>query len=230
MHDVVLTLHWLAGAVALVVVPLALAVRKGGRWHRRWGWAFVGAMALVCLSAIVVSVPKRNFVMALVALFSGHLVLAGWRSLWLKDLHRGQRPTWVDWALHGSAAVFNAGLLLWGIMGRVLRHDHNPMYIVFAVFGAIGMLLVFRFAWQFWKRRHERHEWLFDHITGMLAGYIATVSAFSAVNLADHLPTLLTWLWPTLVGTPAIVFAVRYYRKRYGRNRTPHDDFKVKIR
>jgi uncharacterized membrane protein len=228
----ILRLHWVAGGLALVVAPLALLVRKGSRWHRRWGWIFIGSMAVVCVSAIMVSLPRRNYVMALVALFSAHLVLAGWRSLYLKRLHKGQRAEWIDWSLHGAAAVFNFSLLLVGLGGMVLRHHHSPMFKVFAVFGFVGSALVFRYAWLFIKRRHERHEWLYGHLTGMIAGYIATVSAFSAVNIAPRLPQsmmVIAWLWPTIVGAPLIWITTRWYRQRYARNRTPHDDYKVKL-
>ena len=63
----------------------------------------------------------------------------------------------------------------------------------------------------------------------MMAGYIATVSAFSAVNLSTLLPVVVAWLWPTLLGTPVIILLVRHYRQRYGHHRTPQDDFKVKL-
>lgn len=225
-------LHWLAGGVALVVAPLALFMRKGGRWHRRWGWVFIAALVLMCGTALAAALPGRDVVMALVALFSAHLGLVGWRALYLKDLHKGLRPGWIDWTLHGTAAVFNAGLLLWGVAGLLLKHDHDPMYPVFTLFGAIGSAVVVRFAWHFVRNRHDRHQWLYDHMIGMVAGYIATVTAFSAVNLAPLVPQALAgmaWIWPTAVGAPAIHYAIRHFRRRYGRSRTPHDDFKVKL-
>ena len=221
--------HWIAGGVALVVAPLAMAVRKGGRWHRRCGLAFVYSMMVVCATAIMVAIPKGNVVMALVAVFSFHLTASGWRALYLKKLHKGQRPTRIDWLLHGTAGAFNFCLLLWGMGGMLMHHTRDPMHIIFAVFGAIGTVLVLRYVRQFYKRRHDRSEWLFDHFTGMIAGYIATVSAFSAVNLSAYLPALVTWLWPTVIGTPIIFYLVRHYRKRYGPSRTPHEDFKVKL-
>ena len=107
-----LRVHWVAGGVALLVAPLAMAVRKGGRWHRRWGKAFVYAMAIVCVTAIAISIPKDNYLMALVAVFSFHLTATGWRALYLKKLHKGQRPTAVDWLLHGTAGAFNFCLLV----------------------------------------------------------------------------------------------------------------------
>ena len=73
---------------ALVAAPLAMAVRKGGRWHRLWGKIFVYTMMLVCSTAIVVGVARENIIMALVAVFSFHLVASGWRGLYLKKLHK----------------------------------------------------------------------------------------------------------------------------------------------
>lgn len=224
-----LQVHWIAGGVALVVAPLAMAVRKGGRWHRRWGRTFVFAMLVVCITAVLVALPKGNALMALVAVFSFHLTAAGWRALYLKRLHKGQRPAAIDWVLHGTAGAFNFCLLLWGVGGIVLRHTKDPRHIIFAVFGTVGTVLVLRYARQFFKRRHDRHEWLYDHMSGMMAGYIATVSAFSAVNLSTLLPVVVAWLWPTLLGTPVIILLVRHYRQRYGHHRNPQDDFKVKL-
>ncbi|MBL7964388.1 MAG: DUF2306 domain-containing protein [Flavobacteriales bacterium] len=222
------TLHLLAGSLALVAAPLALVVRKGGRWHRRWGRVFVYAMVVVCISAIWMAWHKANYLMILVAVFSLHLCGSGWRALYLKRLHKGQLATWVDWALHGTAGLFNAGLLIWGVSGLLLKHDTSPFYIIFTVFGGIGSWMVVRQAGRFMKRAVDRDQWFFDHITGMLAGYIATVSAFSAVNI-EFMPAALRWLWPTLVGTPAIVLTIRYYRSRLNEHRRPHDIAKVKI-
>ena len=36
--------HVVAGTLVLAVAPAAMIVRKGGRWHRRWGIAFMAAM------------------------------------------------------------------------------------------------------------------------------------------------------------------------------------------
>lgn len=60
----------------------------------------------------------------------------------------------------------------------------------------------------------ERRWWWFVHMVNMLSAYIATVSAFSAVNL-DLLPPLVQWLWPTAVGTPAIFVWVAYHKRRF---------------
>lgn len=49
----------------------------------------------------------------------------------------------------------------------------------------------------------------------MGAGYIATVTAFSTVNFL-FLPLVARWLWPTVVGLPAIAHAIRRYEREVG--------------
>ncbi len=50
----------------------------------------------------------------------------------------------------------------------------------------------------------------------MIGSYIAAVTAFSVVNFY-FLPTTLRWLWPTMIGTPAIAIWISYYKRRFSR-------------
>ena len=52
----------------------------------------------------------------------------------------------------------------------------------------------------------------------MLAGYLATVSAFSVVNLT-FLPPVVRWLWPTVIGTTGILLWSRYYRRKFAQQK-----------
>ncbi|MBL0044630.1 MAG: hypothetical protein IPP33_09610 [Flavobacteriales bacterium] len=65
---------------------------------------------------------------------------------------------------------------------------------LFTTFGFIGMGMVAMNFGKFFKRKHDKREWFFGHITGMLGGYIATVSAFSAVNFGNWFPWMPAWL------------------------------------
>ena len=59
---------------------------------------------------------------------------------------------------------------------------------------------------RFLKQPTSRMFWWFDHMQGMIASYIAAMTAFSAVNLSHWFgPAWWVWLWPTIVGVPAIV-------------------------
>jgi hypothetical protein len=55
-------------------------------------------------------------------------------------------------------------------------------------------------------------------MTSMIASYIAVVTAFSVVNFS-FLPLTAKWLWPTVIGTPAIFIWVTYYKIRFNRRK-----------
>ncbi len=220
--------HIAAGAVAFVVAPLAMAVAKGGDWHRRWGITFFYAMATVAVSAIGLGILHANWLMAMVAVFSFQLVASGYRALFLKRLHEGQRPVLMDKVMMGAATLVNGGLFMWGLINVMLGHRQGGS-IIFLVFGAIGLLFVWRDYQRFYKTSHDKREWLYAHMTGFLGGYIATVSAFSAVNLEMIKPMWLQWLWPTLVGSPLIALWVRHYRKKFAGGRRSRDLFDIRL-
>lgn len=228
MLQSILTLHALAGFFAFVVAPLAMIAHKGGDWHRRWGKAYFYAMAVVVVTAITAGLMRPNWLMVLVAVFSFQLVASGYRALFLKRLHEGQRPGGWDTLLMGAGILVNGGLFMWGLIHLMLGHRTGGP-IIFLVFGTIGLLFVWRDYRRFFKTSHDKREWLYAHMTGFLGGYIATVSAFSAVNLSMIKPMWLQWLWPTVLGAPLIALWVGYYRKRFEAGGRSRDLFDLRI-
>ncbi len=225
----VLRVHAASGGVALVVAPLAMLVRKGGDWHRRWGRIFFYSMAVVCLTAIISGILRPNPLMALVAIFSFHMCASGYRALYLKRVHQGQRPGRVDFLLHGIAGLVNGGLFLWG-MGHLMLGHRDSFSLIFTAFGAVGLLMVWGQMRRFYKTNHDKRDWFYAHMAGFLGGYVATVSAFSAVNLHMIKPVWLQWLWPTLVGAPLIALWIRYYRNSFAKGRRMHSMTDIRIR
>ena len=71
------------------------------------------------------------------------------------------------------------------------------------VFGGIGVVFGSLDAREF--RRDAASEWMVSHLQRMIAAFIATVSAVSAVNLTAVLG-IWAWLWPTVAGVPLIVY------------------------
>ncbi|HRP00451.1 MAG TPA: hypothetical protein PLN54_13530 [Flavobacteriales bacterium] len=226
---IIISIHAVSGVIALLVAPLAMLVAKGGDAHRLWGRTFFYAMAVVATTAILAGILRPNTLMALVAVFSFHMIASGYRALYLKKLHQGQRPNGVDIFLMGTAGIVNAGLFLWGL-SHVLMGDRAAGPIIFLVFGTIGLSFVWRDFQRFHQRTHDKREWLYAHMSGFMGGYIGTVSAFSAVNLEMIQPVWLRWLWPTVLGVPLIVGWIRYYRKRFAGGRRTRDLFQVRIR
>ena len=199
--------HVAAGALALVAGGVALATEKGGRRHVRAGRVYVASMAVVVATVLplfaVDPTTFRTFLL-LVAVFSGYFVFSGYRALARKG--PGDDPAAVDWA--GAVTVVAASLALGG-WGLVVLAGGDTFGVVMAVFGTIGALVGTADLRAFRARRDG--PWLVDHLSRMVAGYIATVTAVAVVN-AGPLPAVVAWLAPTAVGVPLIW----YWQAEYG--------------
>jgi hypothetical protein len=58
--------------------------------------------------------------------------------------------------------------------------------------------------------------WWYGHLGNFIASYIAAWSAFSVVTLGQMLGnTWYLWLWPSMVGIPAIALTTAYYKRKF---------------
>lgn len=201
-----LWLHIAAGTVAVLAGVGALVTTKGGRRHRTAGKLFLIAMAVTMATVFVLlAAAPTTFrtVLALVAVFSGYLAFSGYRVLSRKRPSDG--PGTVDWL--AASAVVLACLALGG-WGGVWFLAGSEFGLVMAVFGGIGVVFGGQDLRSF--HRGESGAWLVSHLQRMLAAFIATVSAVSAVNLTPVIGVA-AWLWPTVVGTPLIAYWSQKY-------------------
>ncbi|MGA9039281.1 MAG: hypothetical protein WB421_01985 [Terriglobales bacterium] len=219
---VLLALHITCGGVAFICAPVALSTAKGGKTHRRWGKIYFWAMTGVAATALVLSFALPIFFLAMVAVFSFYSAFAAYRILSLKDMYRGARPKPVDWLAAVITALSSLLLFLMGflkpqLMGvGVVQVAGHTISIVSIVFGIIGMRMGLASILQFIKPPTEKMFWWFDHMQGMMGSYIAALTAFSAVNLSRWFGAAWwVWLWPTIVGAPAITVWTTYYKKKF---------------
>ncbi len=219
---VLLALHIACGTVGFVCAPVALATAKGGATHRRWGKIYFWAMAGVAATALVLSLALPVFFLTLVAVFSFYAAFAAYRVLSLKDMYKGARPKALDWA---AAIVTVAASFLLFLMGFIrpemirvglIEVAGHSVSVVSIVFGVIGMRLGQASISLFLKPPAEKMFWWFRHMQGMMGSYIAAMTAFSAVNLSRWFGAAWwVWLWPTIVGLPAITIWTVYYKKKF---------------
>lgn len=207
--------HIAAGMTALFVAPVAMATAKGGPAHRRWGKVYFWMMAVVATTAIPLGLWRPNYFLMLAAVFSFYFAFTGYRALFRKRPHRGERATALDWGAAGVTFAASAALIALGVLRPTrLWVELAPVAIAF---GILGLFLAGKDARAFLRPPEDRRAWWFAHMAGMLGSYIATVSAFSVVNFT-FLPTTVRWLWPTVLGTPLIAIWITYYRRRFGRS------------
>ena len=212
---VLLWAHIACGGVAFVCAPVALLTAKGGRSHRRWGKIYFWAMAGVAATALVLSIALPIVFLALVAVFSFYAAFSAYRILFLKDLARGGHARWFDWAAALVTFASSAALAWVGYFRPRLVPGTGVIAIVF---GGLGMLLAGRSLATFLQPPEEKQFWWFLHMRGMIASYIAAVTAFVVVNLAPHFGNAWwVWLGPAIIGVPGIVLWQGYYRKKFGK-------------
>jgi hypothetical protein len=217
-----LAFHIACGVVGFVCAPVALSTAKGGKTHRRWGKIYFWAMAGVAVTALVLSFALPVFFLAMVAVFSFYSAFAAYRILHLKDLYKGERAKAVDWiaaivTILSSLLLFVMGFLRSQLIGvGVIQVAGRTISIVSVVFGMIGMRMGYSSIRRFLKPPSNRMFWWFDHMQGMIGSYIAAMTAFSAVNLSRWFGAAWwVWLWPTLVGVPAIAIWTAHYEKKF---------------
>lgn len=210
LEQVILTTHIAAGSVALLLGAGALAMRKGGRRHRGFGRWFWRMMVLVLMSAVAALPFRNNAFLASLAVFAAYMTFSGVRVL---RRRRGAEPTAIDWIASALALVLGIGLSLLALANPPAQGATT----VVAVLGGVALYATYDLV-NFRARLFARwpNAWLYEHIWKMVGAYTSVVSAFSGSVLQLFEPP---WrqLWPSMVGTPALLILVFYYRARLAR-------------
>jgi uncharacterized membrane protein len=213
LYQTLRILHIGAGMTAFFVAPVALLARKGGQAHALWGHVFFWGMVAVVTSAVPLTVLKPNTFLFLVAAFSFHLSLSGYRAVVRRRAADPARAAKLDLAIAAAMVLFYLALAGWGVHLFTLR-PHHPFGYVSLAFAGIGLRFSVTEIYGFLRPSGDRMAWWYDHMQGMVASYIAAVSAFSAVNFV-FLPDVLRWLWPTLIGAPLLWYWKRHYQRKF---------------
>ena len=200
---VLLVIHIAAGSVALLTAFVALVTAKGGVIHVRAGRIYAIGMTLIFLTAIPLAILGASVFLLLIAFFSFYLVFAGWRFA----RNRSRRPQPVDWIAVTILGL--TGVAMWGY-AVVLGLSGAGNWITLVVFGFIAVALsvadgLFFNQGRSGRRRPAPHVRIQRHLTNMMAGTIATITAVMVVNVSMN-PVWVPWLLPTIVITPLIIW------------------------
>lgn len=208
-----LAIHIASGAGSFLFAPIALATAKGGKQHKRWGMVYLWCMGIVAATALPMAFYRPVLFLALVAIFSFYSAFSGYRILRLKGLVSGSSATPLDWA--AAIITFGSSAAL-AVLGW-LRPDIMRMPpAVPIVFGLIGMRLAYAEMRKFIVKPKEKMFWWYTHLGNFIGSYIAAWTAFSAVTLSQYLGNAwYVWLWPTILGVPAIVLTTAYYKRKF---------------
>lgn len=210
-----LMLHIAGGALSLLSGLGAMVTSKGSTLHRRFGKIYFYSMTAVFVGALATAIGHHRDFLLMVAFFSYYLTVRGYRILYLKKLHLGQRPAALDWIIIAVSAVFIVSLLGWGAWALM---QGAGMGIVGIAFGAIGSTFLWKDIRSFRIPPQEKMHWWYGHINAMGGSYISAVTAFVVVNIQIGQLNWLLWLLPSVIGGTMIGRTIRHYRKKFVAN------------
>ena len=198
-----LIIHILAGTLALMAAVSAVVSSKGKKGHIIAGRTYFWGMTIIFLTAIPMSIVSGNVFLFLIAIFSFYLAYAGMRFA----RNRTGIANIFDWVAVGLMIL--SGTLMW-CLAIYYFINNNSQYITLIIFGFIAISLGYT---DFRGYRHKSaigKQRIARHLTNMLAGTIAVITAVLVTNIYIE-PVFILWILPTIVITPIIFWWNRKY-------------------
>ena len=193
---ILLSIHILAGSVALLSAASALSTEKGKKFHVLIGKAYFWSMVIIFLTAIPMSIITGNVFLFLIAIFSFYLAFSGMRFA----KNRTGVPTRID--LIAVNFMFLSGVGMW-ILAIIFFIDNNFQFITLTVFGFLALFLGYGDFQTFKDQTAIGKERIAKHLTNMMGATIAVVTAVLVVNPPTN-PEWVWWILPTVLITPII--------------------------
>lgn len=218
MSLIMIIIHIVSGFTALVCGAVAILPKKGKGRHKKAGRTFFWSMIAVALTAIYLSIVNVIPFLFLIAIFSYYLTWTGYKSIHWKNKSLPIFVYWFDLISTCIVTIFGIVMVLLSVLSWFNIHINemiSSLKVILLIFG-VGTLI---FSIQDLKiiisnKSISKFLWMYLHIGRMLGAYIATFTAFLVVN-SQYFPTpLISWLAPTILGTPLIVYWVRRYRNK----------------
>lgn len=226
LFTLILAVHVGAGAVALTSFWGAVATRKGGPAHRRWGFIFAAAIYAASVMALGMGTLSLFWPLAMHAgltdesLYRG---LFGWMMLYLGLLtmsmtryglimvvNKRNHPANRHWTMVTLQLLVlaAAGNCAWH--GVVLR---QPLMIGVSI---IGFGTTLTYLWYMFHPTPGRADYIPEHLKAMVATGIAAYTAFLSVGLVEMFPqhafNPIIWAIPTVAGLVIIAHFLKGLR------------------
>ena len=226
LFHIILAVHVGAGIVALTSFWGAVATRKGGPLHRRWGAAFSAAIYAASYMALGMGLLSLRWPLAMhpgltdEPLYRG---LFGWMMLYLGLLtlsmtryglkmvaNRRDHPANRHWTMVALQILVLAAAVNCAWHGIVLR---QPLMIGVSI---IGFGTTLTYLWYMFRPDPARGDYIAEHLKAMVATGIAAYTAFLSVGLVEMFPAHAfnpaIWALPTVAGMAIIIHFLRLHR------------------
>ncbi len=223
LFTLVLAIHVGAGIVALSSFWGAVATRKGGAAHRRWGWIFTASIYAAAVCAMVMGLLSLRWPLAMhPGLTDGPLYrgLFGWMMLYLALLtasmtryglqmvaNKRNHPANRHWSMVALQIAVLVAAVNCAVHGVLLR---QPLMIGVSI---IGFGTTLTYLWYMFRAAPQRNAYIPEHLKAMVATGIAAYTAFLSVGLVELFPRYAfnpaIWALPTFAGLAIIAYFLR---------------------
>ena len=198
IYSYLLPIHITAGFIALATSFAALISAKGKKLHRIFGQLYFASMVVIFCTALPMALIKSNFFLFLIAIFSFYFAFQG--LAFAKN--RTGKARRIDWI--GTIIMALLGLSMWALAAYDIFIG-NTQAITLILFGIIAITLG---GGDFYAYKHNvavGKKRIARHLTNMMAGTIAVITAVLVVNV-DIEPQWIWWILPTIIITPLIIW------------------------
>ena len=193
--------HIIAGSISLIAAAFAVLSSKGKKLHILSGRTYFWGMAIIFLTAIPMSIASSNVFLFLIAIFSFYLAYAGMRFA----RNRTGTANFFDWVAIGLMVL--SGMVMW-VLAIFYFMNSNSQYITLTVFGFIAISLGYADFKSYRNKSAIGKQRIARHLTNMLAGTIAVITAVLVTNLHIE-PVFILWILPAIIITPMIFWCNR---------------------
>lgn len=198
IFSTILIIHIISWTLWLLSGTIGLFDRKWANRNKILAWIFVWAMIFCWISAIILSILHPNNFLFTVWVFTLYMI-----STWERALTKSQsvhsQQTWVDWILSLLMSIFWIIFIIKWVDS--IEQNSNFSYI-WIIFGMISLNFVR--ADRKLLKNNQPINYLKTYIWRNTWAYIASLTAFLVVNNYWYVPTIVVWLWPTILITPLI--------------------------
>ena len=204
LFRVLLYIHIFCGGLSFIIGMIVLFMKKGNSIHKKLGTSFFYLLLTSSLISLAMSVMHKNYFLFIVGIFTAYMLISGKLYINLKSKND---VTNANWAITALMFVFGLAFLIFGIYKLI---NNDSFGFVLLIFGLISFAFVAKDYQNFVTNNLHRNHYLRGHISRMVGGYIAAVTAFLVVN-NQVLPAIVVWLLPTAVLVPFIVKWIKEY-------------------
>lgn len=198
IFNILLVIHIICGTTALISALLAICIKKGAKLHRTSGRFFYYGMLGIFLTALPMSIIHPDLSLFFIALFSFHRAFTGLRFAVVRDQSKRQ----IDKIICIAMFLISIVMIFLGAFGFGVD---NSQQIVLIAFGILSIIVARRELTYYRTENPNPKMRIAMHLSSMLGGTIAVITAFLVVNIQiEH--EFIVFILPTVVLVPFIIY------------------------